>query len=210
MFNALNEVAKHYEYLIKAIGAFLPFLIALFMAYIAYQQWQTNETKRRQDLYDKRLEFYWAMLNKIDEIEKAKFTNKEDISKEEAKLNILIEKYEFLVSKRDSEELTNLILWARGVKLKSKYKKSKYPHFSVELNEYKQLEIENRITEIFEKYLRIEKTFFQAIFPKLCSMANYWRIKSLELDKSERDEIEQYKSNVKNGKPKAETEDVIQ
>ena len=76
----LNILAEKYEYLIKAIGAFLPFLIAIFMAYIAYQQWQTNERKRRQDLYDKRYEFYEAILNKINEIEKTKFLNNADIS----------------------------------------------------------------------------------------------------------------------------------
>lgn len=60
-FIFLNELAKTYEYLIKAIGAFLPFLVAIFMAYIAYQQWQTNERKRKQDLFDKR----WKLYKKI-------------------------------------------------------------------------------------------------------------------------------------------------
>ena len=45
MFTQLNEIAKNYEYLINAIGSLLPFLLALFMAYVAYQQWITNERK---------------------------------------------------------------------------------------------------------------------------------------------------------------------
>lgn len=63
MLAELNTIAKNYEYLIKAIGAFLPFLIAIFMAYVAYQQWQTNERKRKQDLFDKRLELFNVLLN---------------------------------------------------------------------------------------------------------------------------------------------------
>lgn len=63
MLSQVNEFAKNYEYLINAIGACLPFLIACFMGYVAYQQWQTNERKRRQDLFDKRFKFYCEMKN---------------------------------------------------------------------------------------------------------------------------------------------------
>ena len=54
MFSYLNESAKEYEYLIKAVGALLPFIITVFMAYIAYQQWQTNERQRKQELFEMR------------------------------------------------------------------------------------------------------------------------------------------------------------
>lgn len=68
MFVYLNEIAKNYEYLIKALSVFLPLLITLFMAYIAYQQWQTNERKRKQDLFDKRLDLYKRIREKLNEL----------------------------------------------------------------------------------------------------------------------------------------------
>lgn len=56
MLSELNEIAKNYEYFIKAVGAFLPFLVAIFMAYIAYQQWKINEraqaVKLNKEFYD--------------------------------------------------------------------------------------------------------------------------------------------------------------
>lgn len=39
MLSQLNEFAKNYEYLIKAIGTLIPILLTICMAYIAYQQW---------------------------------------------------------------------------------------------------------------------------------------------------------------------------
>lgn len=68
MLEQLNELAKNYEYLIKAIAAFLPFLIAIFMAYIAYQQWQTNERVRKKDLFEKRFKYYLEMRNIFESI----------------------------------------------------------------------------------------------------------------------------------------------
>lgn len=68
MFACLNEIAKNYEYLIKALASFLPLLITLFMAYIAYQQWQTNERKRRQDLFEKRFDLYKRIQKKLNEL----------------------------------------------------------------------------------------------------------------------------------------------
>ena len=39
MLEYFNDFAKNYEYLIKALGAFVPILLTICMAYIAYQQW---------------------------------------------------------------------------------------------------------------------------------------------------------------------------
>lgn len=44
--------------IIDIIAAFAPVIISLGVAYIAFQQWRTAEKKRRQDLFDKRYDFY--------------------------------------------------------------------------------------------------------------------------------------------------------
>ena len=58
MLSELNQFAKDYEYLIKAIGTLLPFLVTLFMAIIAYQQWLINKRNEYISYSEK-------MLNKI-------------------------------------------------------------------------------------------------------------------------------------------------
>ena len=65
MLSQLNEIAQHYEYLVKAVGAFLPLITTILMAYIAYQQWQTNERKRKQNLFDKRWDLYKKIRSKF-------------------------------------------------------------------------------------------------------------------------------------------------
>jgi len=39
---------------IQELGSLLTSLIAIMMAYIAYQQWRTNKDKLKMDLYDRR------------------------------------------------------------------------------------------------------------------------------------------------------------
>ena len=50
MLSQLNNYAEKYEYFFKALSAILPFITTLLMVYIAYQQWQTNERKRKQEV----------------------------------------------------------------------------------------------------------------------------------------------------------------
>ncbi len=45
MLSQLNEFAKNYEYLIKAVGALIPILIAILTLYIAYQQYKMSQYK---------------------------------------------------------------------------------------------------------------------------------------------------------------------
>ncbi len=40
------------------LSALAPVFISMGVAYVAFQQWRTAEKKRRQDLFDKRYEFF--------------------------------------------------------------------------------------------------------------------------------------------------------
>jgi hypothetical protein len=48
------------DLVVKILSALLTPLIALIAAYIAWQQWKTNERKLKLDLYDRRYEVYEA------------------------------------------------------------------------------------------------------------------------------------------------------
>lgn len=45
MLSQLNEFARSYEYLIKAIGALIPILLAILTIHIAYQQYKMSQYK---------------------------------------------------------------------------------------------------------------------------------------------------------------------
>ncbi len=47
--------APHWLEYIRALG---PALIALFVAWVAYQQWQVNKATAKEKLFDRRLEIY--------------------------------------------------------------------------------------------------------------------------------------------------------
>lgn len=103
MFTQLNEIAKNYEYLINAIGSLLPFLLALFMAYVAYQQWITNERKRKQELFELR---YKNLVQPITEILNQLHSNNFQLV-EEGIRNFYksFSKYRYLISENDAKEL---------------------------------------------------------------------------------------------------------
>src|SRR5574344_627565 len=114
MLTELNTIAKNYEYLIKAVGAFLPFLIAIFMAYIAYQQWQTDERKRKQELYNLRYDnLFLLVLNNADRYNRYKQykTNELDWAgkkKLDEEFSKNLHKYKFLIKRNDFIKLMNL------------------------------------------------------------------------------------------------------
>jgi hypothetical protein len=48
---------------IDVLGALLTPIIAIIAVYIAYKQWDTEEKKRKQDMFDKRYAFFKQMWN---------------------------------------------------------------------------------------------------------------------------------------------------
>lgn len=52
-----------FEYWTQILSAFLTPTIAVIAVYIAWQQWRTAESKRKQDLFDRRYKFYTSMWN---------------------------------------------------------------------------------------------------------------------------------------------------
>jgi len=57
--------ALHWSDYLKAIG---PSLIALFVAYIAFQQWQVNRANLRERLFDRRFEVFRETQNFLSSV----------------------------------------------------------------------------------------------------------------------------------------------
>lgn len=64
MLSQLNEVAKNYEYIIKAIGALLPILLTILMIYIAYQQWIISKRNSNIEISKDIKESFYKPLRK--------------------------------------------------------------------------------------------------------------------------------------------------
>lgn len=61
----INIFLKCYAYFKDLI---LPVVMSLFLAYIAFQQWRTNQSKLKLDLYNKRFEIYSNTLKFYQEL----------------------------------------------------------------------------------------------------------------------------------------------
>jgi uncharacterized ubiquitin-like protein YukD len=79
-------------------------IIGAAVAYVAYQQWKTNERRLKSELYDRRFAVYETLMDTIGEV-----MQKEDISVEQLeKFNIQRRKSHFLFSKKVSDFLEEI------------------------------------------------------------------------------------------------------
>lgn len=110
----VNIGTTHSKDLVNIFSALLTPTIAIFMAIIALQQWQTAEKKRKQDLFELRYDnLFLPILNNSDRYnmyEKEKFENldwdkKSELDKQFSKQ---LHKYKFLIKKSDFDSLMTL------------------------------------------------------------------------------------------------------
>jgi len=133
---------------------FLPFLIAFFMAYVAYQQWQTNERKRKFDLYNRRYDLFNSVYKMLKNIDNSKSNESNDVITQEISENL--GKYQFLIKPQDYKlimETCNIIVRDQ---IKQQQKQGK--EFADNYSEFLKKKEENlkKIGDIMEFYLRIE------------------------------------------------------
>lgn len=147
---------------IDCLSALLTPVISILGAYIAYQQWNTSEKQRKQNLFEKRYDnLYKPLISCLDNIEvinSKKITNTEKellIQKEIEKFWNEYSKYSFLISEEDNEKLKVCYseLLAASKQNISKDDKTIIMPFLL----YQLVTIKN----IFEKYLRIEPSSFR-------------------------------------------------
>lgn len=142
---------------VDILSALLTPTIAIFAGVIAYQQWQTQEKQRKQDLFEKRydnlykktIDIHYEMMNmdlsKIDD--KSKFVK---LTLEHLEN---IEKYEFLLKENDVNELQKVTKqWRDHIKEYSK----ENSEIDIKTYETSNFECVNKIRNILSPYLRIE------------------------------------------------------
>lgn len=149
---------NHQKDFIDILAVFIPPVIALMLLYVAYLQWSTNEKKRKQDLFDKRHEFFEELLCLIKAIFlKEGFSNKNQKLLEELKTKSL------LFSKEIDEYLEELDKKHKEMAVFQDDEGLTYHKANdSELKKYENLKNyfgnqQRRIKIIFEKYLRMEK-----------------------------------------------------
>jgi|GEM_PF-2914530 hypothetical protein len=148
--------------------------LAIFGAFIAYQQWNTNERKRKQDLFELRQKHLYSKLLQLiktvpsiaEDILNKENYNKFDILTNYSKSRL---EYGFLLSKKDSENITKLhaqifIIVSKFVTEGPEQLKENIDKYHSEIMQ----KFEDDLYDIFEKYMRIENsTCIQELFPSI-------------------------------------------
>ena len=150
------------ETIIKFLNALIPISITILGTYIAYQQWITNERKRKQDLFDLRREhIYSKSLELIHSVPStAKAILKDNLSEKSILVRYIktYKEYSFLLKAKDCEKLENF--YKNSIKAISDIASDGIENYDKNVKNYedniKDL-LEKDLNNIVEKYLRIEK-----------------------------------------------------
>ena len=115
--------------------------LAIFGAFIAYQQWNTNERKRKQDLFELRQKHLYSKLLQLiktvpsiaEDILNKENYNKFDILTNYSKSRL---EYGFLLSKKDSRFSFTTYFFTILNKFEAKTKSSKASFFAVKISSF--------------------------------------------------------------------------
>lgn len=154
-------------------------IIAILGVYIAYQQWITNERKRKQDLYEMRRKYLYSKC--LEMIYKVPKIAKKIINGKLSEKDIIIEfarnrsEYRFLISKEDDTKLENFYIDI--LKEINKIASNQNDDLEFCINQYEIVNcdlLKKQLNLIFDNYLRIEnKNIFQKLFPSLFKCLNF-------------------------------------
>ena len=155
---------------VDIFSALLTPTVAIFAGIIAYQQWQTQEKQRKQDLFEMRYDNLFKVIlentNRYDMYKKEKFENLnfEEKQKLDDEFRLKLHKYKFLITKEDFEKLITSYnnICSSLIKEEQTMKEQNKIDITNTLNKMKNLFDE--MEEILDKYLRIEQ---EPIFYKL-------------------------------------------
>lgn len=150
------------ETIIKYLNALIPISITILGTYIAYQQWLTNERKRKQDLFELRREHIYSksleLIHSVPSI--AKDILKDNLSEKSILIRYIktYKEYSFLIGAKDCEKLENF--YKNSIKAISDIASCGIENYDKNVKNYedniKDL-LEKDLNNIVEKYLRIEK-----------------------------------------------------
>ena len=149
------------ETIIKYLNAFILISITILGTYIAYQQWITNERKRKQDLFELRRKYIYSksleLLHNIPNVAKSILNDnlsEDSIFIKYAKYH---NEYGFLLKTKDSQCLENF--YKEAIKVICKIVSDSIDNYDKNIKEYEEktkVLLKDDLNKIMEKYLRIE------------------------------------------------------
>ncbi|WP_369767764.1 hypothetical protein [Falsihalocynthiibacter sp. BN13B15] len=101
--------SEHWTMYFKALG---PTLIAFFVAYIAWQQWQSSRATLREKLFDRRLQIFSEVNESLKEIMRSGTVSQTELDNFRNTLNMAV----FLFGKEIETYLKGI--WSNAVRLK--------------------------------------------------------------------------------------------
>ena len=151
---------------VDIFSALLTPIVAIFAGIIAYQQWQTQEKQRKQELFEMRYDNLFKVvlentnrynMYKKEKFEKIDFKEKEKLDEE---FRLKLHKYKFLITKKDFNRLIEIYaiicsLLKAEEKVTKKRDKKGIGAVLKDIDNYF-----NKMDEILEKYLRVETESF--------------------------------------------------
>lgn len=149
MLSYLNSLAHQYEDLVKAFGDLAPFFASLFLAYIAYQQWQTSERQRRKELFELR---YKKLFEKALEGIKC-LESETDETVRNDKLDKIAEelcKYQYLIKEKHFNKLVECMCASKQIFHEKELRIILDPYLSIEPEETIWAILKNCVVGIYE------------------------------------------------------------
>ncbi len=150
------------ETIIKYLNALIPISITLLGTYIAYQQWQTNERKRKQDLFELRRKYIYAkameLIHGVPRIAEKMLKDESNYDSIFIQCARYFTEYNFLLKPNDAKKLDNF--FKDVIKIVCNISNDGIENFDKNIKTYESRtkeDLKNNLNNILEKYLRIEK-----------------------------------------------------
>ncbi len=150
------------ETIIKYLNALIPISITILGTYIAYQQWITNERKRKQELFELRRKYIYSksleLLHSAPSI--AKSIINDNLTEESifVKYAKYYAEYNFLLKTKDSQNLEKFYM-DTTIAI-SNIASGGMDNYDKNVKDYEEKTkdlLKANLNKIVEKYLRIEK-----------------------------------------------------
>lgn len=146
--------------IINILSALLTPTIAILGLYIAYQQWKSNESKRRQELFDLRYENLFVKINELinlnNSLKEKTSNNIYEFDDEIATYRKHLEKYKFLIKEKDFFQIDHILSIMHTFEYDKNTDEATMHDLKFKLWEIRGIKFK-RIYSILNSYLRIEK-----------------------------------------------------
>jgi hypothetical protein len=163
MLSEFNAFCGQYENIIKAFGVLTPAFIAFMTFFVAFKQWETAERQRRKELFEMRYGMCKTIFEsiEIDTVDKLKLKgyefNERERKEKYDKNKEILRTYSYLFKRKDMNKVNKLYDEIFEIIEKDNKNKEKLANGLTDIN--------RKISDIFDPYLRIEpeETFWDIL-----------------------------------------------